>query len=324
MRPVTARYAAWRLAQTLPTVFGIVLLVFLLVHLAPGDPVLALAGEHGDEGYYAFMERRFGLDRPLPERLGTFASRLLTGDVGLSYVQGRPAMTVVLERVPATLLLTATALVLSSILGLLLGLVGAAREGKPADLAITATTLGLYAAPVFWVGNLAILLLAFHLGLFPLHGMSTAGSSATGFAAAADVARHLALPALVLASQEVAAVARLTRGALLEELGKDYVRTARAKGLRERVVLARHALRRALLPVVTVIGSRASHLLGGAVIVEIVFAWPGMGRLMLTSLQARDMPILLGIFLLTALAVIVANLLTDLAYGRLDPRVRYR
>lgn len=321
---MTVRYAALRLAQILPTVFGIVVLVFVLIHAAPGDPVLALAGEHGDEGYYAFMERRFGLDRPLPEQLATFGARLLTGDVGLSYVHGRPAMAVVLERVPATLLLTVTALVLSSTVGLLLGLASAAREGKTADLAITAATLGLYAAPVFWVGNLAILFLAFHLGLFPLHGMRTAGNTATGLGGAADVARHLALPALVLASQEIAAVARLTRGALLEELRKDYIRTARAKGLRERVVLARHALRRALLPVVTVIGGRLGNLLGGAVIVEIVFAWPGVGRLMLTSLQARDTPILIGIFILTSLAVITANLLTDLTYGRLDPRVSYR
>lgn len=319
-----SRYTVRRLLQAIPTAVGILLIVFVLVHLAPGDPVLALAGEHGDAAYYEFMQHRFGLDRPLPERLGTFLLRLGTGDVGMSYVQGRPAMAVIAERVPATLLLTVTALVLSSLVGVLLGMYGAAREGKPADVLTTVASLGLYAAPVFWLGQMAILVLAFRFELFPLQGMRTAGSNAAGWAGALDVARHLALPALVLAAQEVAAVARLTRGAMLEETGKDYVRTARAKGLGELVVLGRHALRRALLPVITVVGGRVGHLLGGAVIVEIVFGWPGLGRLMLTSLQARDTPILLGLFLLTALAVIAANLITDLAYGRLDPRVRYR
>lgn len=321
---MTGRYIVGRLAQILPTVAGILLLVFVLIHLAPGDPILAIAGEHGDEAYYAFMRERFGLDRSLLEQLFTFGKNVLRGDFGISYVQGRPAMAVILERVPATLLLLISALLLSSIAGLLVGAWSARRPGSAGDLSATVVSLALYAAPAFWLGQLAILALALKAGFFPVQGMTGAGSSATGLTRAADIAWHLTLPVLVLAAQELAAVTRLTRGSLIEELASDYARTARAKGLAEHRVLSRHALRRALGPVVTVIGARLGQLLGGAVVIEIVFAWPGLGRLLLTSLQARDAPVLLGIFFLGALVVVLANLLTDLVYGLLDPRVRYR
>ncbi len=317
---MTSGYLARRLLQVVPTVAGIVIIAFLLVHIAPGDPVLALAGEHGDQAYYAFIRERFGLDRPIHRRLLTYAQRVLAGDLGVSYVRGRPVLAVILDRLPATLLLTGTALGLSTIVGIGLGLAAASRAGSRRDLAITATTLGAHAAPVFWLGQLAILVFAFRAGWFPVQGMRSAGL-ATG---AADVAWHLALPALVLASQGVAAVARLTRSAVVEELQRDHVRTARAKGASPARVLFRHALPGALPPVVTVLGGRIGHLLAGAVIVEVVFAWPGIGRLMLSSLQARDVPVLMGLFLVVALTVALANLLTDLAYVALDPRVRHR
>jgi peptide/nickel transport system permease protein len=319
---VSHRYVRRRLAQVVPAVAGIVLVSFLLIHLAPGDPVLALAGEHGDEAYYAFMRERFGLDRSLPAQIATYAANVLRGDLGISYVHGRPAATVIAERLPATLLLTTTSLVFSSLVGVLLGIYAASRPYGTRDLLVNVGTLGLYAAPVFWLGQLALLAFALRFGWLPVQGITTAGSRATGLALAADVARHLMLPALVLASQEVAAVARLTRVGMLEELGRDYVRTARAKGVRERRVMLHHALRQALLPVVTVIGGRVGHLLSGTVIVEVVFGWPGIGRLLLTAMQTRDTPILLGIFLLVAFTVLLANLVTDLAYGRLDPRIR--
>lgn len=313
-------YVVRRLLQVLPTVAGIVIVAFLLVHIAPGDPVLALAGEHGDEAYYSFIRERFGLDQPIHRQLVTYARRVLAGDLGVSYVRGRPVLAVILDRLPATLLLTGTALALSTVAGVALGIAAASRAGSRRDLAITATTLVAHAAPVFWLGQLAILALAFHAGWFPVQGMRSAG----GAAGVADVAWHLALPALVLASQGVAAVARLTRSAMVEELQRDYVRTARAKGASPTRVLLRHALPGAMLPVVTVLGGRIGHLLAGATIVEVVFAWPGIGRLMLSSLQARDVPVLMGLFLLVALTVAVANLLTDLAYVGLDPRVRHR
>ncbi len=316
-------YVGRRLLQVVPTVLGILLVGFALVHIAPGDPVLALAGEHGDAEYYEFMRDRFGLDEALPARTLTYLSRVLRGDLGVSYVQGRPVRDVIAARVPATLLLTGTALVLSTLVGLLLGALAARQPHGGRDAVITMATLGLFAAPVFWIGQLAIVVAAFHLGWFPVQGMRSAVESAAGLPATLDVLHHLALPAFVLASQEVAAVSRLTRQGLLTELGSPHVRTARAKGLSETRVLVRHALRRALLPVVTVVGSRVGHLLAGTVVVEVVFAWPGLGRLLITSVQARDMPIILGTFFLVAISVVVANLLTDLAYRAIDPRIRY-
>lgn len=316
-------YGARRLLQVVPAVIGIIVIAFTLIQLAPGDPVLALAGEYGDEEYYAFMRERFGLDRPLPEQLLTYFARVLQGDFGTSYVHGRPAMAVIAERLPATLLLALTAFLVSSVVGLGLGVFGATREGRWPDLAATGVVLGLFAAPVFWLGQLAIIVFAFRAGWFPVQGMTTPGSDAAGLSRVADVAHHLVLPCLVLASQQVAAVARLTRAGLIEELSRDHVRTARGKGLPERRVVWVHGLRRALLPVVTLIGGRMGYLISGAVVIEVVFGWPGVGRLLLSSIEARDLPVLLGFFFLVALTVLIANLVTDLLYARLDPRIRY-
>ncbi|MFP5332599.1 MAG: ABC transporter permease [Acidimicrobiia bacterium] len=310
-----------RLLQIPPAIVGIVAVGFLLVHLAPGDPVLALAGDSGDVEYYAFMRDKFGLDEPLGTQFAVFARNLLTGDLGTSYVHGREVMVVIGERLGATALLAGTALVLSTIGGVFLGVVGASRPGGTRDVAVTGFTLGMYAAPVFWIGQIALVVFSLRLGWFPVNGMTSAVVPETLGARAIDLAHHLALPALVLASQQVASIARLTRAGVVEELESPHVRTARAKGLPRRVVLLRHALRRALLPVVTVIGARVGYLLAGATVVEIVFGWPGIGRLMLTAVQNRDIPILLGVFLIAAGTAVVANLLTDLTYGKLDPRL---
>lgn len=321
---MTVRYVLRRLLLLVPTVLGIVLVGFVLIHVSPGEPVLALAGEHGDAEYYAFMRERFGLDRPLPQRLATYTARIVSGDFGTSYVQGRPVAELILERAPATLLLTGTALLLAIALGIPAGVLAARRREGPADVGISSLALGLYSAPVFWIGQLAIVLLALRLGMFPVNGMTTPGSNATGAAWLFDILRHLALPALVLASQELAVLVRLSRSGLIEEMGQGHIRTARAKGLSERTVLVRHALPRALLPAMTVIGARAGHLIAGAAIVEIVFGWPGIGRLLLAALQTRDAPVLLGLFFTVSLTVVVANLVTDLAHAGIDPRVRYR
>lgn len=318
------RYIGWRLLQVLPTCAGILLVGFLLVQLAPGDPVLALAGASGDAEYYAFMRDKFGLDESLPGQLASYTANVLHGDFGTSYLQGQPAMDAIWQRLPATLLLTSSALVLSTVGGLAVGVFGAARRGSVSDHALNGLTLGLYAAPVFWLGQLAILTLSLRLGWFPVQGMTTARENNTGLAAVMDVAHHLALPAVVLAGQQLAAVSRLTRSGVAEELRSDHVRTAWSKGVGERAALFRHALRRPLLPVVTIIGGRVGHLVAGTVVIETVFGWPGIGRLLVTSRQSRDMPIILGIFLLVALAVVLANLLTDLAYAWLDPRIRFR
>lgn len=319
---MNARYVGWRLAQVVPTCAGILLVGFLLVHIAPGDPVLALAGQNGDAAYYAFMRQKFGLDQPLPTQLAVYAGNVVQGDFGSSYIQGRPAMDAILERLPATALLAGTAIVLSTIGGIALGVLAASRPRGARDLTISAMSLGFYAAPVFLVGQLAVLVFALGLGWFPIQGMTTARDPATGWALVLDVAHHLVLPAAVLAAAELAAISRLSRAGLLEELGRDHIRTARAKGVPESAVLLKHGLRRALLPVVTVVGGRIGYLISGAIITEIVFGWPGVGQLLLDSMQNRDIPVVLGLFVVMALFVVFANLVTDVVYAFLDPRIR--
>lgn len=319
---MSPRYLLRRVAQVVPAVGGIVLLAFIVIHTAPGDPVLALAGEHGDAAYYAFMRQKFGLDRSLPEQLLAYASRLLHGDLGVSYVHGRPVVDVVSERLPATLLLTTTALALSSAGGLALGVLAARRADGTADFVVRTGALLGYATPSFWLAQIAAITLALGTGLFPVQGFTDARRQLAGGRYVLDVLHHLVLPALVLAAGELALTTRLTRAGVLEGLATDYARTARAKGLPDRAVV-RHALRNAMLPLVTVIGGRVGMIVTGAVLVETVFAWPGLGQLMLSSIQTRDVPVLLGMFLLVSVAVIIVNLLTDLAYAWLDPRVRY-
>jgi peptide/nickel transport system permease protein len=319
---MTPRYLLWRLVQVVPAVAGILVVAFVAVHTAPGDPVLALAGEHGDAAYYAFIRAKFGLDRPLPEQLVVYAGRVVSGDFGLSFVQGRPVAAVIAERLPATILLIGTALAVSTTIGVALGVLAARRAGQPSDLVLRTAALLAHAMPSFWLAQMAAITLAVGTGWFPVQGLTDARHAFTGWRYALDVLHHLALPALVLAASELALTTRLTRTGVLDALATDYVRTARAKGLPEQGVV-RHALRNALLPVVTVVGSRAGLVVTGAVLVETVFAWPGLGQLLLSSIQTRDVPVLLGLFLLASLTVIVANLATDLAYAWLDPRIRY-
>ncbi|MEO5568811.1 MAG: ABC transporter permease [Gemmatimonadaceae bacterium] len=318
------RYIAARLAQVIPTIAAILVVAFVLIHAAPGDPVLALAGEHGDAAYYAFMRERFGLDQSIPRQLLTWFSRVMSGDLGVSYVHGRSTLDVIAERIPATLLLTGTALVVSCVVAIPLGAFSATMPHGARDIGISAAALALYSTPAFWLGQLALIGLALGLGLFPVQGMTSGDVAADGGARFVDVARHLALPALVLAAQEIAILFRITRRAMLDELSRDHIRTARAKGLGPARIVIRHAMPRALLPVVTIVGARVGHLISGAAVIEIVFGWPGMGRLLFGSLQSRDLPILLGLFLVVSLTVVLANLLSDLAHAAIDPRIRIR
>jgi peptide/nickel transport system permease protein len=318
------RYVVRRLLQVVPAVGAILVVTFLVIHLAPGDPVTAVASGNGDKAYYDFMRERFGLDRPLPQQFETYAVNVFKGDLGLSFGQGRPVSELIGERIPATLLLLGSALVLSSVGGVVLGVVAARRPFGLTDLGFSTIALVGYALPVFWLAQLALLTIAFRTGWFPIQGMTDARGTNEGLAAALDVAHHLVLPALVLAASEVALVSRVTRTGLIQQQAQDYVRTAKAKGLSPGTALTRHALPNALLPVVTVIGSRVGTLFSGAVLVETVFGWPGLGRLLLDSANTRDRPVLLGLVLLVAFSVVVANLLTDLLYACVDPRIGYR
>ena len=317
------RYVIRRLLQVLPAVAAILVITFAVIQLAPGDPVTAVASGNGDEEYYAFMRERFGLDRPLPQQFVTYVGNVFQGDLGTSFGQGRPVSEMIAERMPATLLLLGSSIVVSTLGGIVIGLVAARRPFRFLDMGVSALALVGYALPVFWLAQLALLALAFHTGWFPIQGMTDARAGNTGWAAVFDVAYHLALPALVLAVSEVALVARVTRTGLLQQVGLDYMRTANAKGLSGGEALTRHALPNALLPVVTVVGNRVGTVFSGAVLVETVFGWPGLGRLLLDAANNQDRPILLGLVLLVAFSVVLANLVTDLVYGRIDPRIHY-
>ncbi|MDP8969536.1 MAG: ABC transporter permease [Actinomycetota bacterium] len=321
---MSVRYLLRRVLQALLGVVAILLITFVMAQLAPGDAVDALAGEGADPAYLEHLRSQLRLDRPMPEQFLAYAANVLQGDLGRSFAQGgRPVAELIGERLPATLLLMGTALLLSSVAGIVLGTLAARRAFGTFDLGLSTAALIGNALPAFWLAQIALLAVAYPTGLFPLHGMTDARAGHTGLAWVLDVAHHLVLPALVLAVAELALVTRITRTRVLEELGHDYVRTARGKGALERTVLARHALPNALLPVATVIGARIGLLFAGAALTETVFGWPGLGRLLVTAAETRDRPLILGMVLLVAFAVIAANLVTDLVYAWIDPRVRY-
>jgi len=317
------RFLVQRVLKMVAMVFAIIVANFLLVHAAPGDPASVMAGEAGaaDPQFLAQLRTQFGLDQPLSTQLWIYVSHVAQGDLGVSYRQQRPVAGLILERLSATLLLTGTAFVLAIIGGITLGALAARRVGHTSDSLITVLALGFYATPTFWVGLMMVLVFSVWLDWLPSFGMKTVGADLTGAAALLDTARYLVLPGLTLGLFYMAVYARLTRAAMLEVESQDFVRTARAKGVPEGGVQRRHVLRNALLPVVTVAGIQAGQLIGGAILVETVFAWPGIGRLAFDALLARDYQILLGVFLATSVPVLVFNLITDLLYAWIDPRV---
>lgn len=316
-------YIARRVLKGFVVLVGIIVLSFVLVRLAPGDPATVIAGEAGaaDELFLAQLRQEFGLDQPLATQLGIYLKAVLSMDLGFSYRQQRPVLEVLGEKLPATLLLTGAAFVLSLLAGVVLGVLASMRVGKWSDSVITVIALFFYATPIFWVGLMGILLFSVKFGWFPAYGMYTIGASLSGLEAAGDVLWHLVLPATTLALFHMAVYARMTRASMLEVRDLDFVRTARAKGLGERRIVVRHVLRNAVLPVVTIAGVKAGYLVGGSIVVETVFAWPGIGRLAFEALLARDYAVLLGVFFCTAVMVVVFNLVTDLLYAVVDPRV---
>lgn len=318
-----SRYFVRRLLQVPPLLLATVVFTFALIHLAPGDPIVALAGDYGNAAYYDQMRAKFGLDKPLPEQLVIYLAALVRGDLGYSYALGQPVAKVILSRLPTTLLLMLTAISLSTVAGVVLGVLAARRPYSAADFAITVLALCGYAVPVFWLAQMLIFLLAVQLDWFPIYGLWRVRERHTGLRLMLDMAHHLALPAIALAVHQVALITRLIRSGMLEALAQPYTLTARAKGVSQRRVLFHHALRNALLPVVTVLGGQVGFIFTGAVLTETVFAWPGLGRLLLEATYARDYPLLLGLFILISATVILTNLFTDLVYAGLDPRIRY-
>lgn len=297
---------------------------FALIHAAPGDPVTILAGDGGTPAYYAELRARFGLDDPLAVQYLRYMGNVLRGDFGASLTHGgRPVLSVIGDRMPATLMLALTANVLATLLGVLAGVELARRRAGAVGGALRALLALGYAAPVFVVGQVALWLFAYRFDLFPVGGMRQVREPPEGFAAVRDIAHHLVLPVLCLALSEFALIARLTASGVRDALAEDFTRTARAKGLPGHVVVYRHAMRNAVLPVVTVLGGHLATLLAGATLIEIVYAWPGLGRLLYDATLARDYPLILAMFWLIAAGTVIINLLTDLAYSFLDPRVRY-
>ena len=309
-------YVIRRFLELIPAMFAASILIFLMITLAPGDPVAMRLGTEATPEQIAAERTRLGLDQPLPVRYGIWLADVARLDLGQSLYTNRPVTTMIAEAFPKTVQLALLSLVLSLLIGLPLGMWAALRQDRPADTVITGfNALGL-AIPNFWLGILMILLFSVQLRWLPPSG---AGSADQGIVA---TLRYLAMPVLSIAVSNLSVFARFTRSALIDVMKDDFIRTARAKGLAERVVINRHALKNALIPVVTIVGIQFGRLLGGAVVTESVFAFPGIGRLTVTAILNRDYPVVQAILLLVVFIFLVANVLVDLLYGYLDPRVR--
>ncbi|MBT9143376.1 MAG: Glutathione transport system permease protein GsiC [Dehalococcoidia bacterium] len=303
------QYIVRRLLLTIPVLAGVSLLVFSMVRLVPGDPAVAIAGVHATPEFIEQIREEFGLDKPLHTQYFIFMSRLLQGDLGISTHSRRPVTTEIWDRFPNTVELAVAAMAIATLIGVVAGVISATKRNSIFDNASMLVALFGVSVPVFWLGLMLLLLFAVILGWLPATGRGTIS--------------HLILPSITLATASTAIIARMTRSSMLEVLHQDFINTARAKGLREQIVVYKHALKNALIPVATIIGLRFGTLLSGAVLTETVFAWPGAGRLMVDSILARDYPVVQGGVLLFALTFVFVNLFVDILYSFLDPRIRY-
>ncbi|QZN95311.1 ABC transporter permease [Symbiopectobacterium purcellii] len=320
----TRRILQRTLLHALPTTLGIVIVVFFLLQLVPGDAADVLAAEAGSATAetMTMLRAQFGLDQPILSQLLSYLGNLSHFSLGFSPRYNAPVMDLIMARLPSTLLLMLLSQTIAIVVGIALGAVMAVWAGKWPDRVLSLLALLLYSTPGFWIGLMTLILFSVQLDWLPSGGNITIGADLTGWAYVADMLRHAILPVLALSSFFIAIYARLTRAAMLEIAQQDFVRTAHAKGLTPWFVTVRHILRCALLPITTVAGMHFGNLLGGAAVVETVFSWPGLGRLALEAVMARDFNVLLGVLLLSALLVIVANILVDLLQSWLDPRIK--
>ena len=315
------RYIVRRVLQLIPVLLVLSVLVFSLTHMAPGDPVLTILGSSEraslDPKVVEAVRQEFGLDKPLIVQYTSYLTGLLHGDLGMSFVNNERVSDVILVRLPATVQLAVSAMLLALLIGLPLGVFSAVKRGSWLDsVSMIAAVVGV-SMPIFWLGLLLMLLFSVHLGWLPSFGI---GHLESGLG---DVLRHLLLPATTLALAVMALIARMTRSSLLEVIGLDYMTTARSKGIREILVIWRHGLRNALIPVITVVGLQFGTLLGGAVVTETIFAWPGVGRLLLNAIMKRDYPVVQGITLVLCVVFVLVNLAVDIIYTVVNPEVRY-
>ncbi len=301
-------YFVRRLLLTSPVLLGVATLVFSLIHLVPGDPAQAMLGDGASEQDIADLRASLGLDKPLPEQYGTFLKQALTGDLGRSFRTGQPVTAMIVERLPATAELAVAAMIVAVLIALPLGVIAAVWRGTAVDFGAMTFALAGVSIPNFWLGPLLAIVFAVELGWLPVSGRGTLA--------------HLVLPAFSLGLALAAILARMTRASLLDELRELYVRAARARGVSRAGAIVSHALRNSLVPLLTIIALQFGAVLTGAVITETIFAWPGIGRLLIQSIGFRDYPMVQGCILLIAVTYVTVNLLTDLMYGVLDPRIR--
>lgn len=319
------RYTIRRTLQVVPMIIVIIVLSFVLIHSAPGDPITIIMGDNGaSPEFVAQIRAEYGLDKPLYVQLLVYLGNVLQGNLGFSFISRASVMETIMSRMAATLLLFGTQFVLSIIFGILLGVLSARKPRGLGDQVVTLLSLIGFAVPPFWLAQMALLLFSLQLGWFPAQGMQSLRVPETGFGMVLDVMGHLALPAMTLTIFNMALIARVTRANMVSTLGLEFITYARSKGVRERAVIWIHALKNAVLPVITVIGLNIRSLIAGAVLTETVFGWPGIGRLTYDSILSRDYPVLMGILIMIGVTIVIGNLLTDLAYAVIDPRVRYR
>jgi peptide/nickel transport system permease protein len=312
-----AVYLLKRLLSIIPVLLGITIITFTAIHLAPGDPVQVRMGQRYDPVIAEQLRQELGLDRPLLVQYAIFLGNMLKGDMGFSYIKSQPVTTLLADKFKNTLYLSLSAMILAVFVGMLAGILASVKPQSSLDYAVMVFAVAGVSIPVFWLGLMLQLVFGSYLHLFPVSGMTEYGSTAL------QNLKHLVLPTITLASVPMAIIARITRSSMLEVMGQDYIRTARAKGLGFKAVVFRHALKNAMIPIVTVIGNMFALLLTGAVLTETVFSWPGLGRAMVDAISQRDFPVILGAVTLFALTFVIVNFIVDALYAAIDPRIRY-
>lgn len=319
------RYISRQLASIIPTILLSIVLNFALLHAAPGDPARIMAGmDNPNPQQIAAIRAQMGLDKSLPVQFLNYVKELAQGNMGQSITFKQPVFDLIMSRMPATLLLTVTSAIIALVIGTLLGAFAAQKSDKPVDTALSFTNYALFAVPAFWLGLIMIVIFSSKLGWLPTSGMRNVRAGYTGWRDRLDVLEHMVLPVITLALVQIPVYFRITRASVQQQQREDYVTTFRAAGIPESRIFRRYALRNALLPTVTVFGLSLGFVFTGAALVEIVFAWPGVGRLTLDAVFRRDYPLLLGVYLVLAIAVSIAVLITDIIYALLDPRIRLR
>ncbi len=315
------RYVLRRVIQSVPLVFFVIILAFLLIHMAPGDPIVYFTGSVGSSPEYeAMLRERFGLNKPIIEQLSIYMVRVLRGDFGYSLIFGAPVFSLILESTPASILLMASSLLFATVGGIVLGVTSARKPYSLIDNLSSLVSMVGFSLPSFWLAQMLMLVFAVYLHILPCGGFVNLKAGTGNFL---DILVHLILPTVSLGMAQLAIFTRLTRANMLEELWKDYIVAARSKGLKESTVVYRHALRNALYPIISVISINIRWLIAGSVVIETVYSWPGIGRLLFDSIVKRDYPVVMGLFIFISITVIIANLVADVLHAFIDPRVRY-